>query len=92
MQTDITSGASHQRPTRARDLGDRTSARPAGPRRIVSHADFVLVLRRVGYPMTQAQSVLRGLPDPIDVDHDGQALLQRGVSLDRLIDARGGSP
>jgi hypothetical protein len=42
--------------------------------------------------MTLAQAVVRGLPDPIDFDRDGQALLDKGVSLERLIDAMGGSP
>jgi hypothetical protein len=32
------------------------------------------------------------LPDPIDFDRDGEALFEKGISLDRLIDARGGSP
>jgi hypothetical protein len=36
--------------------------------------------------------VFRDLPDPIDFDRDGEALLNRGISLDRLIDAMGGSP
>jgi catechol 2,3-dioxygenase-like lactoylglutathione lyase family enzyme len=39
--------------------------------------------------MTQAQSLLRDLPDPIDFERDGEALLKLGLSLDRLISARG---
>ena len=70
----------------------RTSPWTAAPRRISSRAEFARVLRRVGYPTTQVQSVLRGLPDPIDFDRDDQALFERGVTLDRLIDATGGSP
>jgi hypothetical protein len=31
-------------------------------------------------------------PDPIDFDRDGERLFRKGVSLDRLIDAIGGSP
>lgn len=58
----------------------------------MERAEFCKVLRRAGYSTTQAQSVLRGLPDPIDFDRDGERLFKRGVSLDRLIDATGGSP
>jgi hypothetical protein len=58
----------------------------------LSHAAFCRVLRRAGCSTTQAQSVVSDLPDPIDFDRDGEALLRRGVSLDRLIDAVGGSP
>jgi hypothetical protein len=61
-------------------------------RRISSHAEFREVLRRAGYLMPQLQSVLRDLPDPIDLDRDGEALFKMGISLDRLADARGGSP
>jgi hypothetical protein len=61
-------------------------------RRVSSHAEFHKVLRRAGYPATQLQSVFRDLPDPIDFDRDGEALLHRGISLDQLIDAMGGSP
>jgi len=61
-------------------------------RRTSSHAEFSKVLRRAGYLTTQVQSVLRDLPDPIDFDRDGEALFEKGISLDRLIDARGGSP
>lgn len=63
-----------------------------GQRRISSHAEFHKVLHRAGYSAAQANSVLRDLPDPIDFDRDGQALLSRGISLDRLINAVGGSP
>jgi hypothetical protein len=58
----------------------------------MSHAEFRTVLHKAGYPTTKAQSVLRGLPDPIDFDRDGDQLFKRGVSLDALIDAAGGSP
>ena len=92
MQHDMTSTASHKPSSSAPAVGDRTSAWPAAPRRISSRAEFARVLRRAGYSTTQAQSVLRGLPDPIDFDRDDQALFERGVTLDRLIDAMGGSP
>lgn len=92
MQNDMTSAASHKRSTRAPAVGERTSVWTAAPRLTSSRAEFARVLRRAGYSTTQAQSVLRGLPDPIDFDRDDQALFERGVTLDRLIDAMGGSP
>jgi hypothetical protein len=61
-------------------------------RRLSSRAEFHKVLRRAGYSTKQAESVLRDLPDPIDFDRDAPALLSRGVTLDRLINAVGGSP
>jgi hypothetical protein len=92
MRRDLTSAASHEPLPPAHGFGDLTSARPAAQRRIASHAEFARVLRRAGYSTTQAQSILRGLPDPIDFDRDSEELFRRGVSLDRLIDAVGGSP
>lgn len=81
---------SHQRATRGRAAGALTSAAPATLS--MSHTEFRKVLHRAGYTTTQAQSVLRDLPDPIDFDRNGDALLKRGISLDRLVDAIGGSP
>jgi hypothetical protein len=70
---------------------DTTSIRP--PARLsTSHAEFRQVLRRAGYTTAQAQSVLSGLPDPIDFDRDGERLFKRGVYLDALRDAMGASP
>jgi hypothetical protein len=90
MQTATTSAAPHQRLAPA--PGDLTSARPTAQRWITSRAEFAKVLRKAGYSRTQAHSILRGLPDPIDFDRDGARLFRKGVSLDRLIDAMGGSP
>lgn len=64
----------------------------AGERRVSSHEEFHKVLRRAGYSTTQAESVLRDLPDPIDFDRDAPALLSHGVTLDRLVNDVGGSP
>jgi hypothetical protein len=58
----------------------------------MSHTEFRNVLQRAGYGTAQAQTIVRGLPDPINFDRDGEALLSRGVWLDRLTDAVGGSP
>lgn len=92
MQRDITSAASHQRSVRTPACGNPTSARPGRTATTTSRAEFAQVLRRAGYSTTQAQSILHGLPDPIDFDRDGEGLFRKGVSLDRLIDAMGGSP
>jgi hypothetical protein len=58
----------------------------------MSHTEFRNVLHRAGYTATQAQEIIRGLPDPINFDRDGEALFSRGVWLDRLTDRVGGSP
>lgn len=91
MHNDHRPRPSHQRSPRASAFSEPVPAAPTEPRRIMACAEFCNVLRRAGYSTTQAQSVVRGLPDPIDFD-DGAGLLRRGVSLDRLIDAVGGSP
>jgi hypothetical protein len=57
-----------------------------------SRTELRKVLRRAGYSAAQAESVLRDLPEQIDFERDAQALLRRGVTLDRLISAVGGSP
>jgi hypothetical protein len=92
MQTDTTTAAPHQCSATAPTAGDLTSARRTAQRWITSRAEFARVLRRAGYSTTQARSILRGLPDPIDFDRDSETLFKRGVSLDRLIDAMSGSP
>jgi hypothetical protein len=80
------------RPARPADPDDPGSRRAAAQRRISSRAEFRQVLRRAGYSTTRADSLLRDLPDPIDFDRDAPTLLDRGVTLDRLINAVGGSP
>ena len=70
----------------------RTPARPPRPPRIMARAELRKVLRRAGYSATDAQFVLGGRPDPVDFTRDGERLFKLGVSLDRLIDAVGGSP
>jgi hypothetical protein len=92
MHRDFTPAATHQHSAPARGFGDPTPAWPAAQRWVTSRAEFARVLRRAGYSTTQAQSILGDLPDPIDLDRDCEELFRRGVSLDRLIDAMGGSP
>ena len=50
------------------------------------------MLRKQGYSDEWIMSLLSRFPDPIDYDRDGEALLDEGISLDRLIDRMGGSP
>jgi hypothetical protein len=94
MQRHVTSTASNQRSTPAPGSGELNSAQPSAQRRLTSRAEFTRVLRRAGYSTTQVQAILRDLPDPIDFDRDRdrEILFRRGLSLNRLIDAMGGSP
>jgi hypothetical protein len=50
------------------------------------------VLRRAGYSQDQIDEVLRDFPDPIDLEHAREKLLQHGISLGMLMDRRGASP
>jgi len=60
--------------------------------RLMSHAQVRSVLRRAGYSKDQIDDVLREFPDPIDLEHAREKLLQRGISLGALMDRRGASP
>lgn len=79
-------------PPSLESLGDVSPTPAIAERRISSRTELRNVLRRAGYSATRAEAVLRDLPDQIDFERDGPALLRRGVTLDRLIDAVGGSP
>jgi hypothetical protein len=83
--------ATPQYASRAAGRPSSTSARPDAPP-LMSHTELRNLLHRAGYTATQAQEIIRGLPDPINFDRDGGALFSGGVSLDRLIDRLGGSP
>jgi hypothetical protein len=55
--------------------------------------DSVLrTLSRLGIAHETIEALRRELPDPVDIDRDGNLLLAHGITLDRLIDRRGGSP
>lgn len=45
-----------------------------------------------GYSRPEIEELVRDLPDPIDTQRDGVALMNRGLTMDRLSDRRGGSP
>ena len=57
-----------------------------------SHAEAQQILLRAGFHQEQIDEVLRGLPDPIDIERDGGALVKHGVSREQLMDRLGGSP
>ena len=61
-------------------------------RHLFSHAEAKQILRRAGFHQEQIDDVLRDLPDPIDIERDGTALVKHGVSREQLIDRIGGSP
>jgi hypothetical protein len=61
-------------------------------RQSLSHAEAAQILRRAGYSQERINEMLRQLPDPIDTERDGDALLRFGVSRGILMDRMGGSP
>jgi hypothetical protein len=62
---------------------------PPAPR---SHEEAARVLRRAGYSDEFISEVLSQLPDPIDLQRDQQILARYGLTAERLMDRRGGSP
>ena len=61
-------------------------------RHVFSHAEAEQILRRAGFHQEQINDVLRDLPDPIDIQRDGGALVKHGVSREQLMDRLSGSP
>lgn len=59
---------------------------------MLSHAQATQILRRAGYDPERIEDLLRDLPDPIDIDRDGDVLVKRGIDRDQLNDRMGGSP
>jgi hypothetical protein len=55
-------------------------------------ADVLAVLRRAGYSEDTVAALEAELPDPVDIDRDGDVLLGHGITLDAVIDRMGGSP
>lgn len=49
-------------------------------------------MRRAGFGAACVAEAKATLPDPVDLDRDGQMLAELGVSRDSLTDAMGGSP
>ena len=57
-----------------------------------SHEEAARVLRRAGYSDEFIRELLRQLPDPLDLQRDGQTLARYGLSPELLTDRMGGSP
>jgi hypothetical protein len=49
-------------------------------------------LRRAGVLPETIAVLERKLPNPVDLDRDGNLLLSHGITMDRLMDRLGGSP
>jgi hypothetical protein len=59
---------------------------------VISHTEAKRLLRRAAFSEEQIEDLLRDLPDPIDIERDGNAFFERGISVDTLVDRLGGSP
>jgi hypothetical protein len=63
------------------------------PFEAVRSKDAVIrTLRRAGVLPETIAVLQRQLPNPVDLDRDGNLLLSYGITMDRLIDRFGGSP
>ncbi len=57
-----------------------------------SRATIIRIMRNAGFSAASLAEAEQMLPDPVDIDRDGQLLAHLGVSRDSLTDAMGGSP
>jgi hypothetical protein len=64
----------------------------SGERHLRRKAEVLAILRRAGYSEETLAALETELPDPVDVDRDGNVLLRHGITLDTVIDRLGGSP
>jgi hypothetical protein len=55
-------------------------------------AEILSILHRAGYSEETVEALDAELPDPVDVDRDGNVFLRHGITLDNVIDRMGGSP
>jgi hypothetical protein len=55
-------------------------------------AEVLATLRRAGYSEQTLEALDAELPDPVDIDRDGNVFLRHGITLDSIIDRMGGSP
>ena len=58
----------------------------------ISKREVLRVLRRAGFPAETIRSVDEELPDPIDLDRDGDALARHGITHSIIDDSFGASP
>ena len=64
----------------------------SGERHLRRKAEILAILRRAGYSEETLAVLEVELPDPVDVDRDGNLFLRHGITLDTVIDRMGGSP
>jgi hypothetical protein len=69
---------------------EHAHTRPFDRPRPKSHV--IQALRQAGIAQQKIEELERQLPDPVDLDRDGNLLLAYGITWDRLIDRAGGSP
>jgi hypothetical protein len=58
----------------------------------LSKREALRILRRAGFPPETIRAVEEELPDPIDLDRDGDALAAHGITHSILEDSFGASP
>jgi hypothetical protein len=58
----------------------------------LSKREALRILRRAGFSAAAIRRVEQELPDPIDLDRDGDALARYGITHSALEDAFGASP
>ncbi len=72
--------------------GEHRPQRFRGQDSELSKREALRILRRAGFPPETIRRVEHELPDPIDLDRDGDALAQLGITHSTLEDAFGASP
>jgi hypothetical protein len=60
--------------------------------RMISKVDATVTLHLAGFSAERIAEVLTDLPDPFDLDREATVLARHGVTLNQLMDSRGGSP
>jgi hypothetical protein len=69
---------------------EHAHSRLSNEQRPKSHV--IQALRQTDIDQQTIDALERQLPDPVDLDRDGNLLLAYGITRDRLIDRAGGSP
>lgn len=61
-------------------------------RLVVTKAEAKRLWRLMGVAPEEVEQLDAELPEPIDIDRDGEVLQQHGITRDNLISVMGGSP
>jgi hypothetical protein len=61
-------------------------------RRLITKADALALLRRVGIPEETIRALDTVLDDPVDVERDASLLAHYGITRGQLVEDMGGSP